>query len=127
MQFLNLYVKGFDFTTNEPELETFFGEFGQVKNVKIVPDRGFGFVSFFDKESAKRAKDQAPLKLFKGKNLTVNYCEPKESRQAHIEDMKAYEEKKGMEFLSTKVPSTGSDIGSLIGTIGAMVQVLSLN
>ena len=118
MQFLNLYVKGFDFTTNEPELETFFGEFGQVKNVKIVPGCGFGFVSFIDRESAKRAKDQAPLRFFKGKNLTINYCEPRESRQAHIEesmDKKVYEEKKRMEFLSTKVPSTGSDIGSLIG------------
>jgi len=74
IQYLNLYVKGFDFTTTDDELEAFFSEFGEVKNVKIVPGCGFGFVSFHDRESAKNAKEQASARFFKGKNLMVNYC-----------------------------------------------------
>lgn len=80
MQLLNLYVKGFDHTTDESELEAFFSEFGQVKNVKIVPGCGFGFVSFHDRDSAKKAVGQAPHKFFNGKNLLVSYCQPKEQR-----------------------------------------------
>jgi RNA recognition motif-containing protein len=95
-----LYVKGFEFTTTEFELETFFREFGDVNSVKIPNGAEFGFVSFHDRESAKRAKEIAPSSLFKGKYLQVSYCETKEQRRANLEeimDKKAYEAKKRSE------------------------------
>jgi hypothetical protein len=42
------------------------------------------------------------LRFFKGKSLQIYYYEPKETRQAHLEealDKKAYEERKQRDFL----------------------------
>jgi len=51
-------------------------------------------------------------------------------RHAHIEesiDKKAYDEKKNRELLSSKMPVIGSDLGQLISTLGAMMQMMNLS
>lgn len=51
-------------------------------------------------------------------------------RHAHIEesiDKKAYDEKKNRELFSGKMPNNGSDLGQLIGTLGAMMQLMNLS
>lgn len=59
MQYLSLHVKGYPFATvNEGDLITFFKAFGEVRSVKVTPT-GAALVSFNDRDSAKRAKDQA--------------------------------------------------------------------
>lgn len=59
MQYLSLHVKGYPFLTmNEGDLATFFKAFGEVRSVKVTPT-GAALVSFNDRDSAKRAKDQA--------------------------------------------------------------------
>ena len=52
-----------------------------------------GFVCFTDRDSARKAKETRNLML-QGCEIHVSYCEPKESRQKHLEerwDKKAYE------------------------------------
>ena len=127
---MNLYVKGFDLSTNEDELEAFFSEFGEVKSTKIVPGTSIAYVSFHNREAAKNAKDQAHQKLFKGCKLSANYCEPKEQRQVTLEekmDKKAYDQKRSSNVLGTIIPSTNIDIGSLLGTLSSVMQMMSHN
>jgi len=42
----SLFIKGFPADTTEDELLEEFKHFGLVKNVSIVPGKGFGFISF---------------------------------------------------------------------------------
>lgn len=42
----NLFIKGFPGDTSEDELLEEFKHFGLVKNISIVPGKGFGFISF---------------------------------------------------------------------------------
>jgi RNA recognition motif-containing protein len=56
----NLYVKGFDLLTEESELEEFFKQFGEINSIKIPTGAEYGFVSFKDRESARKAKEVAP-------------------------------------------------------------------
>lgn len=74
----NLYVKGFDLLTDESELEDFFKQFGEINSIKIPSGAEYGFVSFKDRESARKAKEVAPQIPFKGKILQVVFFETKE-------------------------------------------------
>jgi RNA recognition motif-containing protein len=57
MQYLNLFVKGFDPMTTKEELEAFFGEFGTVKSLKIIPDSGRALVCYEERDGARFAKE----------------------------------------------------------------------
>ena len=73
---------------------SYFSEYGEITRMKMLPNTGMAFVCFKDRDGAKMAKEQAGNKTLKGKHLYIAYCEPKEQRQAHIEeskDKKAYE------------------------------------
>ncbi len=35
-----------------------FGAFGDIENVELVPNKAYGFVNFYDKESAVEAKEK---------------------------------------------------------------------
>ena len=49
-----MFVKGFPGDTTEDELLEEFKHFGLVKNISIVPGKGFGFLSF---ETSTQAED----------------------------------------------------------------------
>lgn len=83
MQYLSLHVRGFMMSdTIAQDLGTYFGAFGQVKNIRIT-GTGAALVSFMDRESTKRAKDQSHGAFFNGYRLEVAYFEPKELRDLH--------------------------------------------
>lgn len=81
MMYMNLIVKGLDPSTTETELSDFFSQFGNVNNVKVVPETSIAFVSFTDRESARAAKQAVSEILFKGRNLYVAFVEPRETRR----------------------------------------------
>lgn len=104
MMYMNLIIKNVEPSTEESELKEFFAQFGNVANVKIIPDASLAFVSFNDRESARASKQAANDSLFKGRHLYANFCEPKEQRRLYFEekmDKKAYE-KHQMHVLSSK-------------------------
>ena len=80
MQLLNLIVRNLDPETTKEEFETFFSNFGQIRSTKLVPEIGIGFVCFMDRESARKAKETQNL-LLRDRELSLTFCEPKESRQ----------------------------------------------
>jgi polyadenylate-binding protein len=111
IQFLNLYVKGFDPAASEEDLMSYFSEYGKIKSMKVVPGAGQAFVCFVERDAARTAKEQAPNKQFKGRRMYVSYCEPKEQRQANLEeskDKRAYENIKQRQLLSTLASQMGS-------------------
>ncbi|WP_199118863.1 RNA-binding protein [Pedobacter sp. ASV28] len=58
---MKIFITGFPLTVGEEELTAVFGDFGQVKSLKIIRDRdtgesrGFGFVEMPNAEEAKEA------------------------------------------------------------------------
>ena len=79
---MNIYVGNLPFTTPSGDLETLFGEYGEVSSAAVITDRdtgrsrGFGFVEMPD-EAAKRAIDELNGKDFSGRALTVNEARPR--------------------------------------------------
>jgi RNA recognition motif-containing protein len=66
---MNLVIKNLDPTTTKEELETYFGEFGQLKSVKVESEKGIAFVCFMERDCARKAKEQCTNKLFKAKTI----------------------------------------------------------
>jgi RNA recognition motif-containing protein len=52
----------------------------------LIPELSLGFVCFNERESARMAKENINLVL-RNRKLQVTYCEPKEQRQKHLEEM----------------------------------------
>lgn len=83
---MNIYVGNLSFDATEGDLESAFGEFGDVKSVNIVKDRdtgrsrGFAFVEMHDKESGERAIEALNDQQICGRPVTVNEARPREKR-----------------------------------------------
>lgn len=93
MQLLNLIVRNIDPHTTKEEFDEYFANFGEVRSTKLIPESSLGFVCFKEREAARRAKDCNNLML-RGREITVAFCEPKESRMKHLEekwDKRSYE------------------------------------
>jgi RNA recognition motif-containing protein len=80
---MNIYVGNLDFKVNEHDLESLFGQYGDVSSVKIVVDkysgrsRGFGFVTMENEKEAGKAINELHGKSFKSRDLVVNEARPK--------------------------------------------------
>jgi len=96
MQMLNLIVRNVDPECTKDEFETFFGNFGEIRSSKLLPEANCGFVCFTEREAARMAKENQNLVL-RNRTLNVSYCEPKESRQKKQEaiwDRRVYDKTK---------------------------------
>ncbi len=80
---MNIYVGNLDFKVNENDLESLFGQYGEVSSVKIIADkysgrsRGFGFVTMDDQEEANKAINELHGMSYKSRDLVVNEARPK--------------------------------------------------
>jgi len=78
-----LYVGNLPFSSTQEDLESLFGEYGQVAFVNIIMDRmtgrprGFGFVEMENADDAIMALNG---KDFQGRALTVNEAKDKPRR-----------------------------------------------
>jgi nucleolin len=79
-----LFVGNLSWDANEDSLWDVFAEYGDVKSVRVPTDResgkikGFGYVEFYDMESAKKAHEGAQSKELLGRNLRLDYSQPRE-------------------------------------------------
>ncbi|MCO5600892.1 hypothetical protein L7F22_055009 [Adiantum nelumboides] len=77
-----LYVGGLEENVTEPILHAAFIPFGDIKDVTTPLDqstqkhRGFGFVTYLEKEDAAAAMDNMHNAELYGRVLTVNYAQP---------------------------------------------------
>ena len=81
MQFLSLFIKGYDKdTTQEEDLKSLFKPFGEIKSFKMTPN-GYAFVSYGDRDSARKAKETMHGIIFSpATTLEVSFFEAREIR-----------------------------------------------
>ena len=74
----NLYVGNLTFNTTTADLETLFGQHGDVKKAQVINDRdtgrsrGFGFVEMESEEGANTAISELNGTDLDGRDLTVS-------------------------------------------------------
>ncbi len=79
---MNIYVGNLPFSTTGGDLETLFGEYGEVESAAVITDRetgrsrGFGFVEM-PSEAASTAIEELNGKDWGGRPLTVNEARPR--------------------------------------------------
>lgn len=83
---MNIYVGNLSFDTRDDDLQSAFGQYGEVSEARVITDRmtnrsrGFGFVEMPDRNAAQSAIDALNGREFQGRTLTVNEARPREDR-----------------------------------------------
>jgi len=81
-----LFVGNISWQASSEDLEELFSECGEVEEAVVITDRnsgrskGFGFVTFKNKEDADKAIEKFHDFEFQGRNLTVNEARPPKKR-----------------------------------------------
>ena len=81
-----LFVGNMSFSMTEEDLETVFGEYGEVVSAAVIRDRennrhqGFGFVEFTSDESAGEAMSKLNGQEVMGRTLRVDEAKERTSR-----------------------------------------------
>ena len=83
---MKIFVGNLAREVSEADLEEAFGEFGKVKETKIVRDifsqepKGFAFVEMFSQNEANIAIEKLNVTELKGKVIMVNKARPERKR-----------------------------------------------
>ena len=75
----SLYVGNMSYNTTEGDIRTLFEAFGPIADVRIIGDKGFGFVEIPEEQMAA-AIEATNGKEVGGRTLTVNEAKPKTER-----------------------------------------------
>ncbi len=75
----SLYVGNMSYNTTESEIRDLFEPFGPIADVRIIGDKGFGFVEI-PEENMAAAIEATNGKEVGGRTLTVNEARPKTDR-----------------------------------------------
>ena|SRR3989344_3050134 len=79
---MKVYVGNLPFTVDDEKLREIFSPFGDIEEVQVIKDKfsgrskGFGFVTFTNKEDAEKAIAKLNDKEVEGRNLKVNEAKP---------------------------------------------------
>jgi RNA recognition motif-containing protein len=80
MENSKLYVGNLEYSVLDSELKTLFASYGEVKDVKIIEGKGFGFVEMSNPTEAENAKNGLNGTEFKGRTLKVDVARPQKTR-----------------------------------------------
>lgn len=80
MQGKKLYVGNFSYSVSEDDLKELFSNHGEVKEVKVIEGRGFGFVEMSSPNEAEKAKEALNGSNHKGRTLRVDEARPPRER-----------------------------------------------
>jgi RNA recognition motif-containing protein len=76
-----LYVGNLSYSAKNSDLQELFADYGEVKEVKIIEGKGFGFVEMSNQTEAEKAKGALDGSDFKGRTLKVDEARPPKSKQ----------------------------------------------
>jgi len=76
MQGSKLYVGNLSYSVVNDELEVLFSSYGEVKEVKVIEGKGFGFVEMSNQAEAEKAKEALSGSDYKGRTLRVDAARP---------------------------------------------------
>jgi RNA recognition motif-containing protein len=79
MQDNRLYVGNLNYAVADEELQKLFEEFGEVKEVRIIKNKGFGFVEMVEPDDAEKAKESLNGTDFMGRSLRIDKARPPKS------------------------------------------------
>lgn len=83
---MKVYVGNLPFSVDQEGLKGLFADYGEMEEVTVISDKfsgrskGFGFITFKDEESAKKAISEMNDKEVEGRKLKVNEAKPMEDR-----------------------------------------------
>ena len=77
MQGSNLYVGNLSYSVTDSQLKDLFSNHGEVKDVRVIDGKGFGFVEMTDTTGAEKAMEALNDTDFEGRTLKVNEARPK--------------------------------------------------
>ena len=77
MEGSRLYVGNIPYSTKEDDLKELFSVYGEVKEVKIIEGKGFGFVEMSSPSEAEAAKEALDNTDFSGRTLKVDEARPR--------------------------------------------------
>ena len=80
MQGSKLYVGNFVYATTDDQLRELFAEYGEVVDVNIIGNKGFGFVEMSSSDEAEAAKEALDGTEVQGRTLRVDEARPKKPR-----------------------------------------------
>lgn len=79
---MKVYVGNLPFSVDDNKLKELFSSYGEIEEVTVIKDKysgrskGFGFVTFKQDESAKKAISEMNEKEIEARNLKVNEARP---------------------------------------------------
>ena len=79
---MKIYVGNLPFSIDSEKLKELFASYGEIEEATVISDKfsgrskGFGFVTFKDDESAKKAIAEMNEKEIEGRPLKVNEAKP---------------------------------------------------
>jgi RNA recognition motif-containing protein len=76
-----LFVGNLSYTVSEEQLKQLFATHGTVVDVRIIGDKGFGFVEMSSQSEAENAKNELDGQNFEGRNLRVDEAKPKTEKR----------------------------------------------
>jgi len=84
---VKVYVGNLPFGVADDDLKEMFSQYGEVEEAVVIKDKfsgrskGFGFVTFANEESAKKAISEMNGKEVQGREIKVNEAKPMEPRE----------------------------------------------
>ncbi|MBP2133721.1 RNA recognition motif-containing protein [Methanomicrobium sp. W14] len=81
METSKLYVGNLTYSVDDKQLEELFSQYGDVKSVKIIERKGFGFVEMGTAEEAEKAKEALNETEFEGRRLRIDEARPPRPRR----------------------------------------------
>ncbi len=83
METSKLYVGNLTYSVTEKQLEELFSQYGDVKDVRIIERKGFGFVEMGTPEEAEKAKETLNETEFVGRTMRVDEARPPRPRREY--------------------------------------------
>ena len=80
MQGNKLYVGNLSYSVTDEQLKELFSSHGEVKEVTVIGNKGFGFVEMSDNAEAEKAKEALDGTEFEGRTLKVDEARPRRER-----------------------------------------------
>jgi RNA recognition motif-containing protein len=82
MQGSKLYVGNLTYSVTEEQLKKLFSAYGDVKEVRVIERKGFGFVEMATPEDAEKAKAALNETNFEGRTLKIDEARPPQPRSS---------------------------------------------
>ena len=80
MEGSKLYVGNLSYSATIEEIKELFSGFGEVREVKVIAGKGFGFVEMGSQTEAEKAKKELSGTQFMGRTLTVDEARPQRDK-----------------------------------------------